>query len=263
MKLHEYIDSRPPLERARLIEVLNWLESLESDQWAGFCENLRAEGQLDTACWTSIVEFITIAAGEDLAYQLALHIRAKKGEYQLRGNLDPEGSTQCLTRLVALKAFVDLIVEQDPDGMLPAQVAPYLKEAVFGREVSHLPTWLLQLRLGLYIIWGAMGLPPPIDRVSAEVAACRCGLPRELGVGPIVCLRYKAPDGISVRAPTLLDAYGGWPWPNHFRAAKWNGKQYVGTTQPRADCASESGFREVVSESVPLSSLCEPIRVTN
>jgi hypothetical protein len=260
MKLSEYLQTLQPDERLRFSEIIARLESM-SEGWVRFCSNLQDEGQLNEESWRFFGVYIMAAPDVDLAYQTTLHIRKHYRQYQLQGNRDPDGETECLARLVSLAAFADLVVEQDTDGMLPLQVIAYLRSEVVDKEIDTLPLWFLKLRLGLYLIWAAIGLGAPNDRTSARLAACRCGLPQEIEIGPIICLRYRLPPGVHAHAPTVFDAYGGWPWPAFFKAGVWVGTRYAGSTEPRTDCSGEAGFREVVSASVPLSCLCEAIKL--
>ena len=47
--------------------------------------------------------------------------------------------------------------------MQPWQVEPFVRERVVGRDTPTLPDWILGVRLGLYIVWGAVGLETPRD----------------------------------------------------------------------------------------------------
>jgi hypothetical protein len=260
MKLSEYLATRQIDERRRFCDIVASLEVISHDG-KSFCSNLQEERQPGAESWRVFVDYMMTASSDDIAYKITLHIRQNSQRYQLRGNLDPAGETECLTRLVSLAALVDLVVDQDTDGMLPLDVIAYLRSEVVDKDTGLLSAWFVNLRLGLFLIWGALGLDVPNDRTSAARAACRCGLPREIEAGPIVCLRYRLPPDVCAHAPTIFDAYGGWPWPRHFRVGNWNGTFFAGNTEPRAECASEAGFREVVSAPVLLSCLCEPIRL--
>ncbi len=264
MKLNDYLDQEPLEPRENFNNIVAELRSL-SDGWERFCLNLQAEAQPDENSWRAFIAFLrgtVLLPSNDRAFQVTLHIRKNQQHYRLIGNRCPDCEDECLTRFVSLDAFVDLIVEQDLDGMLPWQVIPYLRLKVFEREIGLLPLWFLKLQLGLHLLWGAVGLEMPSDLTSARMAACRCGLPREIEVGPIVCLRYRLPRGVWAHAPTIFDAYGGWPWPCCFKVGTWSGTHVVGKTEPRRDCAEQSGVCEIVSAPIALTSLCEPIRLT-
>jgi hypothetical protein len=257
MRLLDYLQGRPPEDRAGIVTALERLQNL-STAWAGFCRNLEAEAQPDSDCWALLVDFLKGCSGDDVSYQLTLHIRKHSSEYQLRGSRATDSEQEYLTRLVPLKSFVDLIVEQKHD-MQPWQVEPFVRTRVVGKDTPTLPDWILGIRLGLYIIWGAMGLETPRDLPDALLAVCRCGLPPPDQAEPIVCLRYRLADGMVSCTPTIFDAYGGWPWPEYFATGFWDGARFKGYTQPRPDCSTDAGFREVVSKPVLFSQLCEPV----
>jgi hypothetical protein len=258
MKLVDYLQELLPEERECIKIVVEWLRSL-STEWAEFCKNLDTEAQPDSDCWALLVDFLKACSGDDVNYQLTLHIRKHCSKYQLRGSRATDSERQNLTRLVTLGSFIDLIVEQELDGMQPWQVEPFVKEHVIGQETAKLPSWILDVRLGLYIMWGAIELEVPRNLASALLAMCRCGIAPPTPEESIVCLKYRLPDGLVSCTPTIFDAYGGWPWPEYFKTGVWDGDRCEGYTQPRPDCAHENGFREVVSEPVTFSQLCAPV----
>lgn len=260
MKLADYLAGRKGDVQASFVRALASVRNRQ-DGWQRFLSNVYGEGQPEELCWESFVTFFSERSEINSAYDLTLHIRKHSKLFQLKGHLDPRATGSCiLTRLVPLAAFARLVYEQDSDGMTLSQVLAYLAAEVFDRPPAELPTAILKMQLGLYVIWAALDLPPLSDQEAAQRAACRCGLPADIANGPIVSIQYRLPAGARAYAPTVFDAYGGWPWPPHFRVGTWDGTQYVGGTEPRPDCAGETGYREVVSWPVLLSAVCGPIR---
>lgn len=259
MLLKEFLTTLPEDEWALLAAAIDQLRAY-SGACERFCDNLWREGQLEPTCWRGLLSVLLTSVSDEVPWRITEHIRENAREYQLRGQPYDVIRGVPIGRLSTVRDLACVIAEQDPDGILVWQAEALLDRFVFGKDPATFPRWLASMKLSLYVLWGAVGLVAIVTREQAALACCRCGLPEDMAEEDLAFFEYTLTDMEAAHVPTILDAYGGWPWPPHFTAARPDGVGYTGRTSPRPDCAEEEGLVEVVSRPVQFSSLCEPAR---
>lgn len=221
-----------------------------SQKWPNAVENIQTEWNLDFDKWSPVVEGLKACnalphpiSDNDVEEIMANVFKINRLCGKVLGTKPLIYGR--IVQLASLEALIQkgrcLSPDQAFSRLNRLKYAPFRQE-----EWRGVP-------LGNYHMWSTFHPEnesfDPFDGCSASIACCRLGLSFNTPAEPceVAILRYRLPDTVHPKLPTVADAYsGGFPKIDYFSVAA-EGKPH-GYTRPRTECLELGGMPECVHE---------------
>jgi hypothetical protein len=222
--------------------------------------NIRNESRLSAEAWQTIFRGLLSAPLDSgvITYALTDSLRC----WTLKGPaLSVPGSIK-LGRAITIDRFCRMLVKL---GYFASNQTAWRAVRSIISKPAGVAKWRLgHVKLGLYLIWSTFN--PGIDEAGpfdempkeADVIMGRLGLDRNERGKSLLLLEYMRPPEITLRFPTVAEAYAGQQWSYFFRPATQAAA--YGMTMPWPEYEREAPLPETVHEPTHGANLSAPVR---
>lgn len=222
-------------------------------------ENFRVESRVGRKCWASLLQNLSVSSS--IAASCA-PVTTVLRTYMLKGPIITPISGTRFGRAVTLRRFCNLLVTLGYYATISS--AHRAVRNMIGKPLPILMKYWRHFQLGRYVMWSTFNparVTEPFEGVNGSADEIRgiLGLDRNEAGLPLLLFEYDL--RISVRFPTVAEAYASGTWPYFFRPAP-RGFPH-GMTMPWPEFEHRQPRPEVVHEVIDVSSMASPIRKVN